>query len=97
MPNKMTEEEILRAIFEGPVRPLTKKDQAQEDERERVWQEKTAAKNIEYAKILGVSVERVEEMRKNNLLGLIETVALRKISDPDGSRARQLRALLSAR
>lgn len=97
MSKEMTGEEILRAIFEGPIRPLTREDQAKEDERVRAWQEKTAAKNIEYAGILGVSVERVEEMRKNNLLGLINAVALKKLRDPDGNRTRQLRALLGPR
>lgn len=93
----MTEEEILRAIFEGPIRPLTKEDQIIQDGLDKKYQENVEARDREYAKILGISVERVQEMRKKNLLGLVEAVALKKIRDPDGRRARNLRALLGPR
>lgn len=92
-----TEEEILRAIFEGPIRPLSKEDQRIQEEAEERYRERTQARDVEYAGILGIPIERVQEMRKKNLLGLVEAVALKKLRDPDGRRARNLRALLGPR
>lgn len=91
------EEEILCAIFEGPVRPLTREDQIEQDERELRYQEKIQARNEEYARVLGISAEKVAELRKENVIALIERVAEKKVRDPDGRRARQLRALLGPR
>lgn len=75
MPNKMTEEEILRAIFEGPIRPMTREDQAEYDRREQDYAEKQGRRLQECANRLGVEITEIERMQKENAKYLLDLLA----------------------
>lgn len=71
---KTQEEEILLAIFEGPVRPLTEEDQKIQDEVDSRYEERKRTRYEGYAEILDLPIEEIERMAKENLTGLIQKV-----------------------
>lgn len=73
------EEELLVAIFEGPVRPLTEEDQKISHEADQRYEERKRIRYERYALLLNISVEQIGEMEKVNPLGLIEKVAYAKV------------------
>lgn len=78
---KLTQEEVLLAIFEGPMRPLTEEDQKVSDEANLRYEERKRARLEGYATLLELPIEHVEEMYKRDIVGLIQRVAGKKMSD----------------
>ncbi len=68
----------MLAIFEGPVRPLTREDQEWRDEQDRRYEERVRIRREEHARILGVSLEEVIRREKTSLLALAQEVAMRR-------------------
>jgi len=73
------EEELLVEIFEGPVRPLTEEDQRIQDEADQLYKERRCIRLEGYAKVLGVPLEQVEKMARENIVGLVTRVTNQRL------------------
>jgi len=73
------EEEVLLAVFEGPVRPLTEEDQRIQDEVNGRYEGCKQARYEGYAEVLGLPFEQVEKMAKENIAGLVTQVTNRRL------------------